>query len=128
MIFDMLLIIVLLIWIIVYIKNKKAILALPYLLMSFITPFYNILDSKVFVEIFGCGCVPVAQTNMFNIDFNANDLRGVIYSIISIVMLILGIKLSTRFDSRKAKIIYNIAIIIFNIVLAALICKTYMWN
>lgn len=66
---------VLVIWIIAYIKNKKAILALPYLFMSFITPLYNILDSKVFVEVFECGCVLIAQTNMFNIDFNANNLR-----------------------------------------------------
>ena len=128
MIFDVLLAILLVIWIIVYIKNKKAILVLPYLLMSFITPLYNILDSKIFVEVFGCGCVPIAQTNMFNIDFNANDLRRVIYSIITILMLILGIKLSKKFNSKKAKIIYNITIITFNIVLAALICKRYMWN
>lgn len=128
MIFDVLLAIVLVTWIIVYIKNKKAILALPYLLMSFITPFYNILDSKVFVEIFGCGCVPIAQSNMFNIDFNANDLRRVIYSIITILMLILGIKLSKKFDSKKIKIIYNVTILIFNIALLVIICKRYMWN
>ena len=128
MIFDVLLAVVLVIWIIVYIKNKKAILVLPYLLMSFITPFYNILDSKIFVEIFGCGCVPIEQTNMFNIDFNANDLRRVIYSIITILMLILGIKLSKKFDSKKTKIIYNITIIIFNIALLVFICKRYMWN
>lgn len=128
MIFDVLLAIILIIWIIVYIKNKKAILALPYLLMSFITPIYNILDSKIFVEVFGCGCVPIAQTNMFNINFNANNLRRVIYSIITILMLILGIKLSKKFESKKAKIIYNVTIIIFNIVLAASVCKRYMWN
>ena len=128
MIFDILLAIVLVIWVIVYIKNKKAVLALPYLLMSFITPFYNILDSKVFVEVFGCGCVPIAQTNMFNIDFNANDLRRVIYIIITILMLVLGIKLSKKFNSKKTKIIYNVTIIMFNIVLSVLICKRYMWN
>ena len=128
MIWEVVLLLVLVIWIIVYIKNKKAILVLPYLLMSFITPFYNILDSKIFVEIFGCGCVPIAQTNMFNIDFNANDLRRVIYSIITILMLILGIKLSKKFDSKKTKIIYNITIIIFNIALLVFICKRYMWN
>ena len=128
MIFDILLALVLVIWIIVYIKNKKVIMALPYLLMSFITPFYNILDSKVFVEVFGCGCVPIAQTNMFNIDFNANDLRRVIYGIFSILMLILGIKLSKKFDSKKTKIIYNVTIMIFNILLSVLICKRYMWN
>ena len=128
MIFDVLLVIVFVLWILVYIKNKKAILALPYLLMSFITPFYNILDSKIFVEIFGCGCVPIAQTNMFNIDFNANDLRKVMYSIITILMLILGIKLSKKIDNKKIKIIYNVTIIIFNIALSVFICKRYMWN
>ena len=128
MVWDVLLILILVIWIIIYIKNKKAILALPYLLMSFITPFYNILDSTVFVEVFGCGCVPTVQTNMFNIDFNANDLRFVVYNVIAILMLILGIKLSKKFNSKKVKIIYNITIIIFNILLAAIICKRYMWN
>lgn len=128
MIFDVLLAIILVIWIIVYIKNKKAILALPYLLMSFITPLYNILDSKIFVEVFGCSCVPIAQTNMFNIDFNANNLRRVVYTIISILIVILGIKLSKKYNSKNAKIIYNATVIIFNIVLAAIICKMYMWN
>lgn len=128
MIFDALLVIIFVLWIIVYIKNKKAILALPYLLMSFITPIYNILDSKIFVEIFGCGCVPIAQTNMFNIDFNANDLRRVIYSIITILMMFLGLKLSKKIISKKTKILYNITIIIINIILTVLICKRYMWN
>jgi len=128
MIFDVLLVIIFVLWIIVYIKNKKAILALPYLLMSFITPIYNILDSKIFVEIFGCGCVPIAQTNMFNIDFNANDLRRVIYSIITILMMFLGLKLSKKIISKKTKILYNITIIIINIILTVLICKRYMWN
>ena len=128
MIFDLLLIIILVIWIIMYIKNKKAILALPYLLMSFITPIYNVLDSRIFVKIFGCGCVPIAQTNMFNIDFNANDLRLLVYNIIAVLMLILGIMLSKRLNSKKAKIIYNITIIIFNLLLAGFICRRSMWN
>lgn len=128
MVWELLLLIILVIWIVIYIKNKKAILALPYLLMSFITPFYNILDSTIFVEVLGCGCVPTVQTNMFNIDFNANDLRFVVYNVIAILMLILGIKLSKKFNSKKVKIIYNITIIIFNILLAAIICKRYMWN
>lgn len=75
MIWNILLFIVLIVWIIFYLKNKNTILTLPYLLMIFITPIYNILDQTIFVEIFGCGCVPTAKTNIFNIDFNANDLR-----------------------------------------------------
>ncbi len=128
MIWEFLLLVILVVWIIVYVKNKKAILALPYLLIPFITPIYNILDQKIFVEIFGCGCVPIAQTNMFNIDFNANDLRRVVYIILSFAMLILGIKLSKKFVSKKTKIIYNIGIIIFNIVLTYFICMRYMWG
>lgn len=128
MIWNVLILLILILWLVIYLKNKKATLALPYLLMSFITPIYNILDYNVFVEIFGCGCVPITQTNMFNIDFNANDLRLVVYNVIAILMLILGIKLSKKFNSKKAKIIYNITIIIFNLLLAALICKRYMWN
>lgn len=128
MIGDVMILPMLVIWIVIYIKNKKAVLALPYLLMSFITPIYNILDSSVFVKVFGCGCVSTVQTNKFNIVFNANDLRFVVYNVIAILMLILGIKLSKKFDSKKAKIIYNITIIIFNILLAALICEIYMWN
>ena len=124
---NLIMIIPILIWIIVYTKNRKAIRALPYLLMISITPIYNILDSKIFVKIFGCGCVPIAQTNMFNIDFNANDLRFVIYNIISFIMLILGIVISKKFKTKKAKIIYNTTIIIFNLILVYQICRLYMW-
>ena len=120
---NLIMIIPILIWIIVYTKNRKAIRALPYLLMISITPIYNILDSKIFVKIFGCGCVPIAQTNMFNIDFNANDLRFVIYNIISFIMLILGIVISKKFKTKKAKIIYNTTIIIFNLILVYQICR-----
>lgn len=128
MIWGFLLLVILVAWIILYVKNKKVIIALPYLLIHFITPIYNILDQKIFVEIFGCGCVPIAQTNMLNIDFNANDLRRVVYIIMSFAMLVLGIKLSKKFVSKKARIIYNISIIIFNIVLTYFICMRYMWG
>jgi hypothetical protein len=128
MIWNILLLIILVIWIIIYIKNKKAILALPYLLMSFITPFYIILDQKVFVEIFGCGCVPSAQTNMFNIDFNANDLRLVVYNVLSILISVLGIFLSKKLDRKKSKVIYIISILVLNLLLAYKICHLYMWG
>ena len=127
MILDIILLIVLFVWIILYIKNKNAIKALPYLLMIFITPFYNFLDQKIFVEIFGCGWVPVAQTNMFNIDFNANDLRRLVYSVIAIAVIILGIFLAKKIQIKKKKAIYIITIVIFNILLALKICQMYMW-
>ena len=127
MIFDIILLIVLVVWIISYIKNKNAIKALPYLLMIFITPFYNFLDQNVFVEIFGCGCVPSVQTNMFNIDFNANDLRRLVYSVIAIAAVVLGIFLSKKIEIKKKKAVYIITIAVFNILLALKICQMYMW-
>lgn len=128
MILDILLLIILVIWIVIYVKNKKAILSLPYLLMIFITPFYNILDQKVFVKILGCGCVPSAQTNMFNIDFNANDLRFVVYNVITVLIFVLGIFLSKKLDSKKSKVIYIVTIVLFNLLLSYKICQLYMWG
>ena len=78
--------------------------------MLIITPIYNILDNIIFVEVFGCGCVPIAQTNMFNIDFNANDLRRLVYGVIALAMFILGIILSKNIESKKKKATYIITI------------------
>lgn len=128
MIWNILLLILLLIWIVIYTKNRKIILSLPYLLMIFITPFYNLLDQKVLVKIFGCGCVPYTQTNMLNIDFNANDLRYVVYNIITVLLFILGILLSRKLDNKKLKVIYIVTILISNLLLAYKICQLYMWG
>jgi hypothetical protein len=95
--------------------------------MIFLTPIYNILDQKIFVEIFGCGCVPSAQTNMFNIDFNANDLRLIVYNILAIFITFLGLFLSRNIESKKLKIIYVLTILVFNSLLAYTICQLYMW-
>lgn len=127
MIWDIILLIILVVWIVIYLKNKKVILSLPYLLMIFLTPIYNILDQKIFVKIFGCGCVPSAQTNMFNIDFNANDLRLIVYNLLAVSITILGLFLSKKIESKKLKIIYVLTILVFNILLAYKICQLYMW-
>lgn len=121
-------IIILCIWIIVCFKNAKiGILSLPYLIIFFITPIYNILDQLVFVKEFGCGCKNLGHINAFNIEFNANDLRRVVYSILIIINLVLGIFLSKNIKRKILKIIYVITIFIFNILLSLKICKIYMW-
>ena len=127
MIWHIILLIILVLWIIIYLKNKKVILSLPYLLMIFFTPIYNILDQKIFVKIFGCGCVPYTQTNIFNIDFNANDLRLLVYNILAVAITILGSFLSKEIKSKKIKAIYILTILAFNILLAFKISQLYMW-
>lgn len=119
---------ILLIWGICYKRSKKAIIVVPYIFMIFITPIYTLLDQNFFVDIFGCGCVPSAQTNMFNIPFNANDLRLLIYSIIIIVMGFLGVKYSKKFIDKNRKIVYILTIFITNLILGLKICQMYVWN
>lgn len=108
-------------------KEQKSYIIITILTYDFFTPIYNILDQKIFVEIFGCGCVPSAQTNMFNIDFNANDLRLIVYNILAICITFLGLFLSRKIESKKLKIIYVLTILVFNILLAYKICQLYMW-
>ena len=117
-----------LVWLtLLYKKNKKIIFSLPYLLIIFISPFYMFLDQHIFVKIFGCGCVPITQTNMFNIPFNANDLRLVIYSILIIVCAIIGAMLSKRIDNKILKIIYILLILVFNIPFSLFMHYLGMW-
>lgn len=112
------------------VKNRKSkvLYIVPYLVMLLMTPIYNILDRRVFVEVFGCGCVPIAQTNMLNIDFNANDLRRTVYTIIACLMLAWGIQISKTFKDRTAKVIYCVTIFVVNIVVMNYICRIYMWG
>ena len=44
--------IIFLIWLVVYFKNKKAKYILPYLILIFITPFYELLDKLLFFKSF----------------------------------------------------------------------------
>lgn len=115
------------IWMILYKKHKKTIFSLPYLLIFFILPFYRFLDQYFFVKIFGCGCVPTDQTNMFNIPFNANDLSIVIYSILIIIATIIGVKLSKKINNKLLRVLYIILILVFNIPFSILVRSFHLW-
>ena len=119
--------VIFLVWAYYLKKNKRRILSLPYLLIFFISPWYRLLDVFVFVKVFGCGCVPTAQTNMFNIPFNANDLRIVIYSILNIICVIMGVILSKRINNKIFKVIYILLILVVNISYSLLMNYLGMW-
>lgn len=108
--------------------KKVIVRSLPYLIMLVVTPFYNILDSLFLVDVFGCGCVPSAQSNMFNIDFNANDLRQTVYSVITILMVVLGIRISRNFENKILRVVYCSGVFVVNAVLAVQICRMFMWG
>jgi len=115
-------------WVVFFIKTKKALLILPYLLLLFVTPIYNILDQRFFIQLFGCGCVPSVQSNVFNIPFNANDLRFMIYVIFNLILFALSFKYSKGFYSKRKRIFYILSILLFNILLTLKILQLYMWN
>lgn len=107
---------------------KKIKYVLPYIAMPILTPFYNLLDRFVIVEVFGCGCVPSAQTNMLNIAFNANDFRFVFYFALTVVMTIVGVKMSKDLSKKALRILYGISVLTVNSLLCMEICKAFMWN
>lgn len=82
---------------------KKLKLLLPYFALVPVIPVYMLLDRNVFLKIFGCGCVPSAQSNMLNIPFNANDLRYVIYWILTALITLWAAKMSRHFNNRTLK-------------------------
>lgn len=76
---------------------------LPFIILPMLIPIYRILDSLILVDIFGCGCVPSAQTNMFNIPFNANNLRLTVFSVLTIGLSIWNIVISKTFNRKIPK-------------------------
>ena len=76
--------------------KKKWIAALPFIVMPiFILP-YQILDSLLLVDIFGCGCVPSVQTNMLNIPYNANDLRLTVFAALTVGLSVWSVLIAKR--------------------------------
>ena len=63
---------------------------------------------------------------MFNIAFNANDLRVVVYTVIT--MVIVGTILAKKLKNKKEKMTYIITISLFNSLLVFEICKISMWE
>lgn len=119
--------IIFLIWLLFYLKNKNAKYVLPYLILIFITPFYEVLDKIFFVKIFGCGCVPSTKQNMLKIAFNANDFRVTVYFLLAIFIFGYSFKLSKNFKRKDEKIVYAISVLIINIFIIYFINKIFMW-
>lgn len=100
---------------------------MPLITLPISIPIYCFLDNLVLVDIFGCGCVPSAQTNMLNIPFNANDLRLTVYSILTIVLSVWSMIIAKRFNKTSSKVLYCLAVTLLNVVLTLWVVKTFMW-
>ena len=107
--------------------KKKILAVVPFITVPILIPIYCFLDSFIFIDIFGCGCVPSTQTNMLNIPFNANDLRLIVFSVLTVGMAVLGVILSRAFHKKITKILYCFAAILLNVALTIWVVKAFMW-
>lgn len=103
-------------------------IVLPYIIMIIFIPIYMMLDNAVFVKIFGCGCVPGAQTNILNIPFNANNLKVLVFGIFTIVMLMLQIYFTRNVQNTVIRAILCSTTFVLNLVIAFAICSLTMWE
>ena len=65
---------------------------------------------------------------MLNIAFNANDLRLLVYSILTISMVVLATVISKPVTKKSLRILYVIAVLGVNTGLSIFICKSMMWG
>ena len=100
----------------------------PFLIIFVVTPIYNFLDRLILVKVFGCGCVPSAQSNMLNIAFNANDLRLLVYSLLTMSMVALALIFSKTFTTKFLRFLYAITVLGVNAAISILIYRTMMWG
>ena len=107
--------------------KKKILAVVHFITVPILIPLYCFLDSFIFIDIFGCGCVPSTQTNMLNIPFNANDLRLIVFSVLTVDMAVLGVILSRAFHKKITKILYCFAAILLNVALTMWVVKAFMW-
>lgn len=107
--------------------KKKMVAVMPLILMLIIIPIYKILDNLILVDIFGCGCVPSTQSNMFNIPFNANDLRLTVFAVVTVVLSIWSIFISKTFQRKISKLLYCLTVILLNVMLTLWTVKKFMW-
>lgn len=107
--------------------KKKIVAAIPFIAIPVLIPIYCILDNLIFVEVFGCGCVPSTQTNMLNIPFNANDFRLVVFSVATLTLSVWSVYISKKFNRTASKIIYCACVALLNVVLTVWVTKAFMW-
>ena len=107
--------------------KTKIMNMLPFLVLPLITPFYSILDNVLLVDVFGCGCVPTAQSNMLNIPYNANDLRLTVYLALTVGVSVWSILRARYFRGIPGKVIYCGAVILWNLFLTFWVVKAFMW-
>ena len=101
----------------IFIKKDKIILSLPLTLNLFFISYYNFIDTILMRR--------AMTINPFGGRYNYDYTRLIISFIMTLIMFFLSIYLSKKIESKKAKIVYIAAILLFNIILAYI---TYVFH
>ena len=108
---------------------KKSIpVVWTYVTVLLFIPIYHVLDAKLLVDIFGCGCVPLVHANKLNIAFNANDLKAVVFALFTVGMTVWSIFLSKRFQPKNRRILYCVSVFLCNAVLGGFYAIAFRWK
>ena len=105
--------------------NKKLLATMPFIIVPTFLPIYMALDGSIFVEVFGCGCVPSIETNMLGIPFNANDLRSVVFTVLTIGLSVWSIFISKKYHIKQS---YCFAVFLLNVILTLWVVNTFTWK
>lgn len=107
--------------------KKNIASVMPFVIIPIVIPIYSFFDGLILVDLFGCGCVPSAQTNVFQIPYNANDLRLTVFSVLTIGLFLWSIVMAKTFERKTAKIGYCLAVLVWNVIVTLWTVKTFMW-
>lgn len=113
-------------WLILYLKNKKTFgLILPYFILFWITPIYDFLDRTYFIKIFPC-CPTIDElgTEIYTL----NNLRGDVYSMIFILLILLTIYMSRKIKNKKYKFLYILGTIIITWIINMFIASSHLYR
>ena len=90
---------------------------------------YIFVNSKILVDVFGCGCLkyrePPNNVNMLGNQFNANDFTALFWWLIAFVLIVISIIISFKIRDNKRK--YLICSILLSLFLSFLCLFFYVY-
>lgn len=85
------------------------------------------INSEILLPIFGCGCVPITQTNKLNIPMNTNHVTG-LYFLISNGILFYKAYQYSKNMSKKEQNLFLISFVLLNLLVSYFIIKALQWQ
>ena len=89
---------------------------------------YQLLNQKVLVKVFGCGCPVMTETGIRERGLNANGITIIFWYAVSFIVLIISIVSLKRIEKIPAKIGYLLSILAACLVLSVIFISHMKWD